>query len=54
MTQPTSWPVFAGIDWGGSHHDCFDAFVLADTLHHEHQHWRVLSVPLRCSRRSKR
>jgi Transposase len=20
MTQPTSWPVFAGIDWGGSHH----------------------------------
>jgi transposase len=126
MTQPTSWPVFAGIDWGGSHHqlcildttgkkltqlrvthdvagltrldtelarhdavpvaversegllvehlqarghavfpvsprisarareryrvaavkdDRFDAFVLADTLRHEHQHWRALSVP---------
>lgn len=25
--------------------DRFDAFVLADTLRHEHQHWRPLSVP---------
>lgn len=25
--------------------DRFDAFVLADTLRHEHQHWRALSVP---------
>ena len=127
MTQPTRWPVFAGIDWGGSHHqlcvldntgqrltqlrvthdvaglaclddalaghgavlpvaversegllvehlqarghavfpvsprisarareryrvaavkdDRFDAFVLADTLRHEHQHWRALAIP---------
>lgn len=25
--------------------DRFDAFVLADTLRHEHEHWRPLSVP---------
>jgi transposase len=25
--------------------DAFDAFVLADTLRHEHTHWRPLSVP---------
>lgn len=25
--------------------DRFDAFVLADTLRHEHRHWRSLSVP---------
>jgi transposase len=25
--------------------DRFDAFVLADTLRHEHQHWRSLAVP---------
>ena len=25
--------------------DTFDAFVLADTLRHEHQHWRPLSTP---------
>jgi transposase len=25
--------------------DRFDAFVLADTLRHEHQHWRALAVP---------
>jgi transposase len=25
--------------------DRFDAFVLADTLRHEHAHWRMLSVP---------
>jgi transposase len=25
--------------------DAFDAFVLADTLRHEHTHWRRLSVP---------
>lgn len=25
--------------------DSFDAFVLADSLRHEHQHWRSLSVP---------
>ena len=25
--------------------DTFDAFVLADTLRHEHRHWRPLSVP---------
>jgi transposase len=25
--------------------DRFDAFVLADTLRHEHRHWRVLPVP---------
>ncbi|WP_152187020.1 IS110 family transposase [Segeticoccus rhizosphaerae] len=25
--------------------DRFDAFVLADTLRHEHQHWRPLSAP---------
>ena len=25
--------------------DRFDAFVLADTLRHEHDHWRVLPVP---------
>ena len=25
--------------------DRFDAFVLADTLRHEHAHWRQLSVP---------
>jgi len=25
--------------------DTFDAFVLADTLRHEHQHWRPLAVP---------
>lgn len=25
--------------------DRFDAFVLADTLRHEHAHWRALSVP---------
>jgi transposase len=25
--------------------DRFDAFVLADTLRHEHQHWRPLSMP---------
>ena len=25
--------------------DRFDAFVLADTLRHEHRHWRPLSVP---------
>jgi transposase len=25
--------------------DTFDAFVLADTLRHEHQHWRPLSAP---------
>ncbi|OLT17762.1 IS110 family transposase [Actinomadura sp. CNU-125] len=25
--------------------DAFDAFVLADTLRHEHPHWRPLSVP---------
>lgn len=25
--------------------DRFDAFVLADTLRHEHTHWRALSVP---------
>ncbi len=25
--------------------DAFDAFVLADTLRHEHAHWRALSVP---------
>lgn len=25
--------------------DTFDAFVLADTLRHEHAHWRPLSVP---------
>lgn len=25
--------------------DRFDAFVLADTLRHEHTHWRTLSVP---------
>jgi hypothetical protein len=25
--------------------DRFDAFVLADTLRHEHAHWRVLPVP---------
>ncbi|MGA7051740.1 MAG: IS110 family transposase [Mycobacterium sp.] len=25
--------------------DRFDAFVLADTLRHEHQHWRPLSIP---------
>jgi hypothetical protein len=25
--------------------DVFDAFVLADTLRHEHSHWRPLSVP---------
>jgi transposase len=26
-------------------YDRFDAFVLADTLRHEHQHWRALAVP---------
>lgn len=25
--------------------DAFDAFVLADTLRHEHRHWRALSIP---------
>jgi hypothetical protein len=25
--------------------DRFDAFVLADTLRHEHEHWRALAVP---------
>lgn len=25
--------------------DAFDAYVLADTLRHEHRHWRALSVP---------
>lgn len=127
MHEPSTWPVFAGIDWGGDHHqlcivdpngdkllerrithdvagfaeldaelarsaetvpvaieraegllvehlqatghrvfavspriaarareryrvaaikdDRFDAFVLADTLRHEHRHWRPLSVP---------
>lgn len=25
--------------------DAFDAFVLADTLRHEHRHWRPLSIP---------
>lgn len=127
MSQQHDWPVFAGIDWGGEHHqlcvvdatgkrltqlrvthnvagladldaelhrfgarapiaiersegllvehlqaaghvlfpvspriaararerykvaavkdDRFDAFVLADTLRHEHQHWRPLSTP---------
>lgn len=25
--------------------DMFDAFVLADSLRHEHQHWRALSAP---------
>ena len=25
--------------------DRFDAFVLADTLRHEHEHWRALPVP---------
>ena len=25
--------------------DRFDAFVLADTLRHEHRHWRALAVP---------
>lgn len=25
--------------------DAFDAFVLADTLRHEHTHWHALSVP---------
>ena len=25
--------------------DRFDAFVLADTLRHEHEHWRALTVP---------
>ena len=25
--------------------DRFDAFVLADTLHHEHAYWRALAVP---------
>jgi len=125
--KPETWPAFAGIDWGGSHHqlcildttgkrqsqlrvthdvagladldtelarhghrlpiaversegllvehlqarghpvfpvspriaarareryrvaavkdDRFDAFVLADTLRHEHAHWRTLAVP---------
>jgi hypothetical protein len=28
-----------------SNDDVFDAFVLADTLHHEHAHWRPLPVP---------
>ncbi|HTK61853.1 MAG TPA: IS110 family transposase [Pseudonocardia sp.] len=127
MIEQSGWPVFAGIDWGGSHHqlcivndtgkrltqlrvthdvagltdldreltrhgnqlpiaversegllvehlqtrghavfpvspriaarsreryrvaavkdDRFDAFVLADTLRHEHHHWRQLAVP---------
>lgn len=127
LSAPAEWPVFAGIDWGGEHHqlcvvapdgkrllqlrvthdvcgvaeldrhlhrfgdrlpiaversegllvehlqaaghsvfpvsprisararerykvaavkdDRFDAFVLADTLRHEHSHWRVLPVP---------
>lgn len=127
MIEPSTWPAFAGIDWGGEHHqlcvvdpqgrrltqtrvahdvaglrellallshhgdvlpvamersegllvehlqaaghlvfpvspriaararerykvasvkdDRFDAFVLADTLRHEHGHWRPLSVP---------
>lgn len=127
MHEPSAWPAFAGIDWGGDHHqlcvvdpdgdkrleirvshdvaglacldaelarfaepmpvaiersegllvehlqavghrvfavspriaarareryrvasakdDRFDAFVLADTLRHEHRHWRPLSVP---------
>lgn len=25
--------------------DAFDAFVLADSLRHEHRHWRFLAVP---------
>jgi transposase len=25
--------------------DRFDAFVLADTLRHEHEHWRALAIP---------
>src|SRR4051794_20509617 len=25
--------------------DMFDAFVRADTLRHEHRHWRPLSIP---------
>lgn len=28
--------------------DAFDAFVLADSLRHEHRHWRSLACPRRC------